>query len=73
MPVCSVESDSLRPHGLQASRLVSPWNFPGKNTRVGVHVLLHWIQGPIGGWDLNLLHWPVDSLPLSHVVSPRMG
>ena len=28
--VCSVESDSLRPHGLQPARLLCPWNFPGK-------------------------------------------
>jgi len=30
-------SNSLRPHGLQPSRLLPPWNFPGKNTGVGCH------------------------------------
>ena len=31
----AVVSDSLQPHGLQSTRLLCPWNFPGKNT--GVH------------------------------------
>ena len=33
----SVVSDSLRPHGLQPSRLLHPWYFPGKSTGVGCH------------------------------------
>ena len=33
-------SDSLRPHGLQPTRLLHPWDFPGKNTGVGCHCLL---------------------------------
>ena len=36
----SVLSDSERPHGLQPTRLLCPWNFPGKSTRVGCHGLL---------------------------------
>ena len=31
----SVLSDSLRPHGLQPTRLLRPWDFPGKSTGVG--------------------------------------
>ena len=31
----SVVSDSLRPHGLEPTRLLCPWNFPGKSTGVG--------------------------------------
>ena len=31
----SVLSDSSRPHGLQPSRLLRPWDFPGKRTGVG--------------------------------------
>ena len=38
--VCSVMSNSLWPHGLQSTRLLCPWNFPGKNTRVGCVFLL---------------------------------
>ena len=30
-------SDSLLPHGLQLTRLLCPWDFPGKSTGVGCH------------------------------------
>ena len=36
----SVVSDSLLPHGLQPTRLLHPWDFPGKSTGVGCHCLL---------------------------------
>ena len=36
----SVVSDSLWPHGLQPTRLLRPWDFPGKSTGVGCHRLL---------------------------------
>jgi len=36
----SVVSDSLRPHGLQPTRLLRPWDFPGKSTGAGCHCLL---------------------------------
>ena len=36
----SVVSDTQRPHGLQPSRLLRPWDFPGKSTGVGCHCLL---------------------------------
>ena len=38
----SVMSDSSQPHGLQPTRLLHPWDFPGKNTGVGCHCLLWW-------------------------------
>ena len=34
---CSVVSDSLQPHGLQPTRLLRPWEFPGKGAGVGCH------------------------------------
>ena len=37
----SVMSNPQRPHGLQPSRLLHPWDFPGKSTGVGCHCLLH--------------------------------
>ena len=37
---CSVMSDPQRPDGLQPSRLLRPWDFPGKSTGVGCHCLL---------------------------------
>ena len=36
----SVVSDSQRPHGLQPTRLLCLWDFPGKSTGVGCHCLL---------------------------------
>ena len=66
---CSVMSDSLWCHELQLTRLPCSWNFPVKNTEVGCHFLL---QGTllIQGSNPCLLHWQVDSLPLSHLGSP---
>ena len=36
----SVVSDYLRAHGLSPTRLLCPWNSPGRNTRIGCHSLL---------------------------------
>ena len=36
----AVLSDSLRPHGLHPTRLLRPWDCPGKSTGVGCHCLL---------------------------------
>ena len=35
----SVMSDSLQLHGLWSTRLLCPWDSPGKNTEVGSHSL----------------------------------
>ena len=35
-----VMSDSLKPCGLQPTRLLHPWDIPGKSTGVGCHCLL---------------------------------
>ena len=46
MSACSVisfMSDSLRTHVVAAPRLLCPWDFPGKNTRVSCHALLQGI------------------------------
>ena len=34
-------SDSVRPHRRQPTRLLCPWDFPGRSTGVGCHCLLH--------------------------------
>ena len=39
----SVVSNPQRPHGLQPSRLLHPWYFPGKSTGMGCHCLLQHI------------------------------
>ena len=55
---CSVVSEFLQLHGLQPARLLCSWDSPGKNTRVGCHVLLQGIF-LTQGWNLGLLHcWP---------------
>ena len=63
--VCSVESDSLQPYGLQPARLLHPWNFLGKNTGVGCQFLFQGIL-PTQGSHLWLLpckqilyHWAI--------------
>ena len=38
-------SDSSRPHGLQPTRLLRPWDFPGRSTGVGSHC--HWQAGSL--------------------------
>ena len=43
----SVVSDSSWPHGLQPTRLLCPWGFPGKSTVVGCHCLLRSLNVPI--------------------------
>ena len=55
---CSLPGSSL--HGI----------FPGKNTGVGWHFLLQEVFLTQGS-NLVLLHWQVDSLPLSHLGSPE--
>ena len=45
----SVVSDSSRPHGLQHTRLLRPWDFPGKSTGGGCHHLLQY-------WRYNRLY-----------------
>ena len=45
----------LQFHRLQPARLLCPWDFPGKNTRVGCHFLLQGIV-PTRRLNLCLLH-----------------
>ena len=65
----SVVSNSFRPHGLQPTRLLCPWDSPGKNTGVGCRSLLQGIFLTQGS-NPSLLHWQACSLPLSHLESP---
>ena len=51
-------SDSVRPHRRQPTRLLCPWDSPGKNTGVGCHFLLQCMKVKSGSED------PMDcSLP----------
>ena len=42
---------SLRPHGLEPTRLLCPWHSPGKNTGVGCHALLQ------GIFPIKIIQW----------------
>ena len=48
------------------TRLLCPWNFPGKNIGVGCHFLLQGIF-LTQGLKPHLLLWQADSLPLHHL------
>ena len=58
-------SDSLRPHGLQPTRLLRPWDSLGKNTGVGCHFLLQEIF-PTQGLNPGLPHCRQTLYHLSH-------
>ena len=62
---CSVVSDSLQPHGLQPSRLLCPWDSPGKNTGVGCDFLLQGVFLTQGS-NSHLLHCRQSFYQLSH-------
>ena len=65
----SVVSDSMRPHRLYPTRLLCPWDSPGKNTGVGCHALL---QGtfPTQGSNPGLSHCKQILYQLSYQGSP---
>ena len=60
---------TLQPDGLQPDRLLSPQDFPGKNTELGCHFLLHGVFLTQGS-NPHLLYQQADSLPRSHRGSP---
>ena len=61
----SVVSSCLWPHGLYPTRLLRPWDSPGKNTGVGSHSLLQGIF-PTQGLNAGLLHCRQILYCLSH-------
>ena len=69
--VTSVVSNSLQSHGLWSSRLLCPWDSPGKNPGVGCPVLL---QGIFPTRDQTCISCgsslQAESSPLSHLGSP---
>ena len=57
----SVVSDPQRPHGLQLTRLLHPWDFPGKSTGVGCHCLLLLLTKPQIKWTCFVI-WKYVSM-----------
>ena len=56
----SVVSNSSWPHGLQPTRLLRPWDFPGKSAGVSCHCLLCWfIARESPNWHN---HWKTDNI-----------
>ena len=60
-------------HGLQPTRLLCPWDSPGKSPGVGCHPLFPGIfpTQRLNPYLLCLLHWQEDSLPLAPAGEPR--
>ena len=64
--VASVVSDSLRPHRLQPSRLLCPWDSPGKNTGEGCYFLLQCMLSCFSRVQLYATLWTAaNQAPLS--------
>ena len=63
-------SDSVRPHGLQPTRLLCPWDFLGNSTGVDCHFLLQAIF-PTQGSNPGLPHCRQTLYRLSHQGSLR--
>ena len=61
----------LQPHGLEPTRLLSPWDFSDKNTGVDSLSLLQGIV-PTQGLNTHLPHHRQIFYQLSHKGSPRM-
>ena len=60
----SVVSDPQQPHGLQPTRLLHPWDFPGKSTGVGCHCLLLLLPFPkisLPAFSLFCTQFPEES------------
>ena len=81
----SVMSNSLQLHGLYPTRLLCPWNSPGKNTGVGCHILLQQLMKDnkcrleYSGFSASVeekcgcfpyLNWSVDSMYLETGTMP---
>ena len=72
MCICAQSWLTLRLRGLQPTRLLCPWNSPGKNARVGCYFFLQgiFLIHGLNSHHLDLLHWQVGSLSLYHLESP---
>ena len=61
------------PHGLQPTRLLCPWDFPGKSTGVGSHCLLCFIHLATSNVNLHLaLHMQKEMATHSSVLAWRI-
>ena len=61
----SVVSDPKRPHGLQPSRLLHPWDFPGKSTGVGWDSFITSAPFLIWGSQVSGRWWGFPRIPFN--------
>ena len=69
----SVVSNSSRPPGLQPTRLLRPWDFPGKSAGVGCHCLfqrIHWWKSMR---SLITMHLSRENPPVQEMRVPSLG
>ena len=72
----SVVSNSLRPHRLQATRLLCPWKSLGNNIGVGCHFFLHVylydrvIFNLLLLWQIILLDFQISHHPCISEINP---
>ena len=71
--VTSVVSDSVWPHRPQPTRLRSPWDSPGKNTRVSCHCLLQCMKGKSESEVTQLRLTLSDPMPAAYQAPLSMG
>ena len=68
-----VMSDPVQSHGLQPTRLLCPWDFPGKNTLVGCHFLPRGSSQPKDRTRVSCESCiGSNSLPLCQLRSPKV-
>ena len=58
-------SDSVRPHRWPPTRLLCPWDSPGKNTGVGCHFLLQCVEVKIESEVAQLCPTLIDPMDCS--------
>ena len=66
-------SDSVRPHRQQPTRLPRPWDSPGKNTGVGCHFLLQYMNVKSESEVAQLCRTLSDPMDCSPPGSSSMG
>ena len=72
--VALVVSNSVQPYGPQPTRLLCPWDSPGKNTGMDCHAILQgiFLTQRSNPHPLGLLHWQMGSLPLAPPGKPTL-
>ena len=63
----------LRPHGLQPTRLLLPWDFPGKSTGVGCHAFSEKRYCPFQSYALKTFWYRFPNCPLERLYQFKEG